>query len=131
TIDGHNSALTLGRTLNGVMVDTGAGIVNSTDSFDNNPHAYDVTMTVQNNVIQNLERYGVLIDNTADRAPKAGNDVSHNKIDNLPSGNNFGGDRGRAAAFEENVYGTFAYNVRSEERRVGKECRSRRSEDAG
>src|SRR6185295_3801632 len=97
TIDGHNAALSGGRTLNGVEIHTGAGIVNSTGSFDTNPGAYDVTMNVQNNVIQNLERYGVLIDNTPSTNPKAGNVVSHNKIDNLPSGNSFGGDRGRAA----------------------------------
>jgi hypothetical protein len=111
TIDGHNSNLTGGRTLNGVEIDTGAGIVNSTDSFDANPGAFDVTMVVQNNIIQNLERYGVLVDNVPVRTPNAGNEVSHNKFDNLPSGNNFGGGRGRAVAFEENSYGVCAYNT--------------------
>jgi hypothetical protein len=111
TIDGHNAALAGGRTLNGVSVNTGAGIINSIGSFDANPGGYDVTMIVQNNILQNLERYGVLIDGTPSTAPRAGNDVSFNKIDNLPSGNNFGGARGRAAAFEENVYGTFSNNV--------------------
>lgn len=111
TIDGHNASLTGGRTLNGVEIDTGAGIANSIGSFDANPAGFDVTMDIQNNVLQNLERYGVLADNVAARTPTAGTVVSHNKFDNLPSGNNFGGGRGRAAAFEENVYGTFAYNV--------------------
>jgi predicted outer membrane repeat protein len=111
TIDGHNANLTGGRTLNGVMIDTGAGIINSIGSFDTNPGAYDTTMTVQNNIIQNLERYGVLADNTAASPGVAGNVVSHNKIDNLPSGNNFGGARGRAIAFEDNVYGTVSFNV--------------------
>src|SRR5262249_54926592 len=64
------------------------------------------TMVVRNNIIQNLERYGVLADNTPARPAVAGTIVSHNKIDNLPSGNNFGGSRGRGVAFEENVYGT-------------------------
>src|SRR5262249_16790262 len=36
-IDGHNPGLTGGRTLNGIEVDTGAGIVNSVGSFDSNP----------------------------------------------------------------------------------------------
>ncbi len=111
TLDGHNPSLLNGRTLNGVMIDTGAGIDNSIGSFDSNPNGFDVTMNVQNNVIQNLERYGVLADNTAARNPTSGTIVSHNKFDNMPSGNNFGGSRGRAAAFEENVYGTFAFNV--------------------
>jgi hypothetical protein len=111
TVDGHNASLTGGRTLNGVEVDTGAGIVNSIGSFDANPGGYDVTMTASNDIIQNFERYGVLADNTAARTPTTGTLVSHNKIDNLPSGNNFGGGRGRAAAFEENVYGTFSDNV--------------------
>ncbi|MFL6209512.1 MAG: beta strand repeat-containing protein, partial [Pyrinomonadaceae bacterium] len=111
TIDGHNSALTGGRTLNGVEINTGAGIVNSIDSFDANPNAFDATMDVQNNIIQNLERYGVLADNVPARTPAAGTDVSHNKIDNLPSGNNFGGGRGRAIAFEENLYGSATFNV--------------------
>ena len=111
TIDGHNASLTGGRTLNGVEIHTGAGIANSIGSFDANPGGYDTTLDIQNNVIQNLERYGVLLDNVAARTATAGNDVSHNKIDNLPSGNNFGGERGRGAAFEENVYGTFSYNV--------------------
>lgn len=111
TIDGHNDSLTGGRTLNGVEIHTGAGIANSIGSFDSNPGGYDATLNVQNNIIQNLERYGVLVDNTASRSAKAGNDISYNKIDNLPSGNNFGGDRGRATAFEENIYGTVSYNV--------------------
>src|SRR5262249_54648486 len=110
-IDGHNDDLTNGRTLNGVEIDTGAGITNSVTSFDVNPGGYDVTMTVHNNVIQNLERYGVLIDGLPSTAPRGGNDVSFNKIDNIPSGNNFGGDRGRAVAFEENVYGKVTFNV--------------------
>jgi hypothetical protein len=111
TIDGHNSALTGGRTLNGVEIHTGAGIVNSIGSFDSNPGAYDTRLIVTNNTLQNFERYGVLIDNTADRTPRAGNDVSFNKIDNLPSGNNFGGERGRGIAYEENVYGSVTHNV--------------------
>src|SRR5262249_21393000 len=102
TIDGHNPNLTGGRVLNGVMIDTGAGIINSTGSFDTNPGAYDATMIVQNNIIQNLERYGVLGDTPAPNAtPETGAIVSHNKFDNLPSGNNFGGSRGRAVAFED------------------------------
>src|SRR5262249_37145234 len=96
---------------NGIEVDTGAGIVNSVGSFDSNPGGYDVTMTVQNNTIRNLERYGVLVDNVPARTPTAGNLGSHKKIDKLPSGKNFGGGRGRGAAFEENVYGTFSFNV--------------------
>src|SRR5436305_992076 len=63
-IDGHNANLTNGRALNGVEIDTGAGIVNSIESFDTNPGGFDVKLTVHNNVIQNLERYGVLIENT-------------------------------------------------------------------
>jgi autotransporter-associated beta strand protein len=111
TIDGHNANLTGGRTLNGVQIDTGAGIANSIGSFDANPNAYDATLNVQNNIIQNLERYGVLVDNVAAATATAGNNISHNKIDNIPSGNNFGGDRGRGVAFEGNVYGTVSYNV--------------------
>ncbi len=112
TIDGHNGALSGGRTLNGVEVNTGAGIANSIGSFDTNPGGYDATLNVQNNIIQNLERYGVLVDGVNSPGfAAAGNDISHNKIDNLPSGNNFGGDRGRAMAFEVNVYGTVSYNV--------------------
>jgi hypothetical protein len=111
TIDGNNPLLTNGRTLNGVEVHTGAAIVNSVGSFDTNPGGFDTTMVVQNNIIQNLERYGVLADNTPARTPSAGTDVSHNKIDNLPSGNNFGGSRGRGIAFEENLYGSATFNV--------------------
>ncbi|MFT3883715.1 MAG: hypothetical protein QM703_29310 [Gemmatales bacterium] len=111
TIDGHNAALSGGRTLNGVEIDTGAGIINSIGSFDSNPGGYDAKMIVQNNIIQNLERYGVLADGIVGGTPLGGTDVSFNKIDNLPSGNNFGGGRGRAAAFEENHYGTFSFNV--------------------
>jgi hypothetical protein len=111
TIDCNNPLLTGGRMLNGVEVHTGAGIINSIGSFDVNPGAHDVTMVVQNNIIKNLERYGVLVDNVPARTPNAGNDVSYNKIDNLPSGNNFGGDRGRGIAFEENSYGSATNNV--------------------
>jgi hypothetical protein len=68
-------------------------------------------MNVQNNIIQNLERYGVLADNIPSRPAVTGTDVSHNKIDNLPSGNNFVGGRGRGIAFEENLYGTASYNM--------------------
>lgn len=110
TIDGSNPALGTGRLLNGVPVHTGAGIVNSIGSFDTNPGGYDVTMTVQNNIIQNLERYGVLADGLPSGAAMAGTDVSHNKIDNLPSGNLYGGGRGRGIAFEENHYGSATYN---------------------
>jgi len=110
-IDGHNPALNSGRTLNGVEVHTGAGITNSTASFDTNPGGYNATMIVQNNIIQNLERYGVLADGVPATTPMAGTDVSFNKIDNLPSGNNFGGGRGRAIAFEENHYGSSTNNV--------------------
>ena len=111
TLDGNNPLLTNGRTLNGVQVHTGAGIINSIGSFDTNPGAYDVKMIVQNNIIQNLERYGVLADGVPSTTPSAGTDVSFNKIDNLPSGNNFGGGRGRGVAFEENVYGSCTFNV--------------------
>jgi hypothetical protein len=111
TIDGHNANLTGGRVLNGVEIDTGAGIINSTGSFDANPSAYDATMIVQNNIIQNLERYGVLGDTAGGAATETGADVSHNKFDNLPSGNNYGGGRGRAVAFEDNYYGQVTYNV--------------------
>jgi hypothetical protein len=112
TIDGNNPNLTGGRVLNGVMIDTGAGIVNSVGSFDANPGAYDATMTVQDNIIQNLERYGVLGDTPASTpTAETGADVSHNKFDNLPSGNNFGGGRGRAVAFEDNYYGQVTSNV--------------------
>jgi hypothetical protein len=110
TIDGHNANLTGGRTLNGVMIDTGAGIINSIGSFDSNPGAFDATMIVQNNIIQNLERYGVLGD-TGNVTTETGANVSHNKFDNLPSGNNYGGSRGRAVAFEDNYYGQVTYNV--------------------
>ena len=110
TIDGSNPLLGAGRSLNGVDVHTGAGIVNSIGSFDINPGAYDVTMTIQNNIIQNLERYGVLADNTPARPGVTGTDVSHNKIDNLPSGNVYGGGRGRGIAFEENHYGSATFN---------------------
>ncbi len=111
TLDGHNPALTGGRILNGVEVHTGAGIANSAASFDTNPGAFNTTMTVQDNIIRNLERYGVLVDNIPSRPASAGNEVSHNQIDNLPSGNNFGGDRGRGVAFEENAYGICFSNV--------------------
>ena len=117
TIDGSNASLNTGGhsgvTLNGVDIDTGAGIDNSIGSFDANPGGFDVTMTVTNNVIENLERYGVLIDNTAASTAVAGNLVSHNKIDNIPAGDNSGDSsgRGRGAAFEDGVYGTFSYNV--------------------
>ncbi len=111
TIDGTNANLTGGRTLNGVNIKTGAGITNSVGSFDTNPGGYDVKMIVQNNIIQNLERYGVLADGVPATTPIAGTDVRFNKIDNLPSGNNFGGGRGRGIAFEENHYGMASGNV--------------------
>jgi hypothetical protein len=111
TLDGNNPTLTGGRPLNGVEIHTSAAVVNSVGSFDSNPGAFDTTIVVQNNIIQNLERYGVLVDNVPARTPSAGNDVSFNKIDNLPSGNNFGGGRGRGIAFEENVYGSATFNV--------------------
>jgi hypothetical protein len=73
TIDGSNPALTTtGRVLNGVEINTGAGIINSIGSFDSNPAGYDVTMTVQNNIIKNLERYGVFIENDASACRPAG-----------------------------------------------------------
>jgi autotransporter-associated beta strand protein len=114
TLDGHNGGLSGGTNLNGVEIDTGAGIVNSTGSFDVNPGAFDTTMVVSNNIIRNLERYGVLVDAVPAATPNAGNEVSHNQIDNLPAGNNFGtpgGGRGRGVAFEVNTYGTCAFNV--------------------
>jgi nitrous oxidase accessory protein NosD len=111
-IDGHNAALSGGRVLNGVEVHTGAGIISSTGSFDDETSGFDVTLTVHNNIIQNLERYGVYVSGVNSGAQVlAGNDVSFNKIDNLPSGNNFGGDRGRGTAFGWDVYGTFSNNV--------------------
>jgi len=111
TIDGHNDSLVGGRTLNGVEVHTGAGIITSTGSFDDETSGFDVTLDANNNVIQNLERYGVYISRNVAGTPLSGSVVSHNKIDNLPSGNNFGGERGRAAAFGWDVYGTFSDNV--------------------
>ena len=111
TIDGNNPNLTGGRMLNGVEVDTGAGIVNSTDSFDTNPGAFSATITADDNIIENLERYGVLIDTTPASTPTTGNEVSNNLIDNLPSGDNFGGGRGRGVAFEDNAYGKVTNNV--------------------
>ena len=51
TIDGHNPGLTGGRVLNGVMIDTGAGIINSTGSFDTNPGAFDATMIVISGIV--------------------------------------------------------------------------------
>ncbi|MBA4852787.1 3-coathanger stack domain-containing protein, partial [Emticicia sp. BO119] len=110
-LDGNNPVLSGGRMLNGVNVHTGAGIVNSIGSFDTNPGGANATMVIQNNIIQNVERYGVLADGTSPAVAIAGTNVSYNKFDNIPSGDNFGGGRGRAAAFEENHYGTFAYNV--------------------
>ena len=93
-------SLTGGRVLNGVEVHTGAGIITSTGSFDNETSGYDTTLSVTNNIIQNLERYGVYISGVNNGSQVlAGNDVSHNKIDNLPSGNNFSGGRGRGIAF--------------------------------
>ncbi len=113
TIDGHNAALSGGLTMNGTTIHTGAGVTNSVGSFDANPGGYDVKMIVQNNIIQNLERYGVLADGISGIA-MSGTDVSYNKIDNLPSGNGFpggtGGGRGRGIAFEENHYGTATGN---------------------
>ncbi len=111
TLDGNNPILSGGRVLNGVEVHTGAGIVNSTNSFDTNPGGSDATMIIQNNIIRNVERYGVLADGVLPVKALAGTNVSYNKFDNIPSGDNFGGERGRAAAFVENHYGTFAYNV--------------------
>ncbi len=114
TLNGHNGNLSGGVTLNGVEIDTGAGIVNSINSFDTNPGSFDTTIIVQNNILQNLERYGVLVDSVPASTPNAGNDVSHNKIDNLPAGNNFstpGRGRGRGVAFEDNSYGTCTFNV--------------------
>ena len=112
TIDGNNPSLTNGRTLNGVVVHTGAGIISSTGSFDDETSGFDTTMIVTNNIIQNLERYGVYISGVNSGAQVlAGSDVSHNKIDNLPSGNNFGGDRGRGIAFGWDVYGSATFNV--------------------
>ena len=114
TIDGHNPLLTGGRTLNTVEVHTGAGIITSTGSFDNETSGYDTTMIVTNNIIQNLERYGVYISGVNSGSQVlAGNDVSHNKIDNLPSGNNFIGGiggRGRGIAFGWDVYGSATFN---------------------
>lgn len=112
-LDGHNPNLSGGITYNEVMIDTGAGIVNSTDSFDANPGSFDTIVVVQNNIFQNLERYGVLLDTVPATTPTAGNDVSDNKFDNLPSGDNFNGNgnRGRAVAFEDNTYGTCIFNV--------------------
>ena len=113
TIDGNNPNLTGGIMLNGVEVDTGAGIVNSTGSFDTNPGAFSATITADDNIIENLERYGVLIDTTPTATPTAGNDVSSNLIDNLPMGDNFdnNGPRGRGVAFEDNAYGKVTNNV--------------------
>ncbi|WP_460470944.1 right-handed parallel beta-helix repeat-containing protein, partial [Emticicia fontis] len=111
TIDGNNPSLSGGRVLNGVEVHTGAGIINSINSFDTNPGGSDATMIIQYNIIKNLERYGVLADGILPVKALAGTNVSYNKFDNIPSGDNFGGERGRAAAFEENHYGTFAHNV--------------------
>src|SRR5205823_343302 len=110
--DGHNPGLTNGRVLNGVEIHTGAAIISSTGSFDDETSGFDVTLNVKNNVIQNLERYGVYISGVNSGATVlSGNDVSFNKFDNLPSGNNFGGGRGRATAFGWDVYGKFTHNV--------------------
>ena len=112
TIDGHNAALMNGRTLNGVEVHTASGIVTSPGSIDVETVGFDVKMTASYNIIQNLERYGVYLAGVSSGSTVlSGNDVSYNKFDNLPSGNNFGGDRGRAAAFGWGVYGTFSHNV--------------------
>ncbi|HEY5838014.1 MAG TPA: Calx-beta domain-containing protein, partial [Pyrinomonadaceae bacterium] len=111
-IDGHNASLTSGRVLNGVEVHTGAGIITSTGSFDDETSGYDATTVVTNNIIQNLERYGVYLSGVNSGAQVlAGNNVGNNKIDNLPSGNNFGGGRGQGIGFGWNVYGSAAFNV--------------------
>ena len=112
TIDGHNASLTSGRTLNGVEVHTGAGIITSTGSFDDETSGYDTTLVATHNIIRNLERYGVYISGVNSGAQVlAGNNVSNNKIDNLPSGNNFGGGRGQGIGFGWNVYGSATFNV--------------------
>ena len=112
TIDGNNAALPTseGRLLNGVYVDTGAGIINSTGSYDQNPGGTKTTMIIENNIIENLDRYGVLGD-TVGGTPQSGAIVSDNLITNIPSGNNYGGDRGRGVAFETNYYGTVSNNT--------------------
>jgi len=114
-IDGSNPSLTGGRTLNGLAVNTGAAIISSQGSFDNEggpASGFDVRLTVQNNIIQNLERYGVYISGVDSGSTVLhDNIVSNNKFDNLPSGDNFGGDRGRATAFGWGVYGSFIDNV--------------------
>ena len=113
TIDGNNAALPTseGRSLNGVYVDTGAGIDNSVGSYDLNPGGMATKMIVKYNVIENLDRYGVLGDTVNGSTALTGADVSYNKITNIPSGNNFGGDRGRGIAYEDNYYGSVTHNV--------------------
>ncbi|MGA2439639.1 MAG: right-handed parallel beta-helix repeat-containing protein [Tepidisphaeraceae bacterium] len=113
TIDGNSPLLPTseGRSLNGVYVDTGAGIDNSVGSYDQNPGGMATTMIVQYNIIENLDRYGVLGDAVNGSTALTGANVSYNKITNIPSGNNYTGDRGRGVAFEDNYYGSVTHNV--------------------
>ena len=117
-INGDNPNLPLGegrQLLNGKYTFTGAGITNIQpgSSYDASPGTAGMaaTMIIEDNVIENLDRYGVDAD-TVNGTPFASDAaVTHNYITNLPSGNLFGGDRGRGVQFEGNYYGTVGPNT--------------------
>ncbi|ELS31044.1 MULTISPECIES: filamentous hemagglutinin N-terminal domain-containing protein [Pseudanabaena] len=103
-LDGDNTALTGGRSLNGIDVNAARGISNGTDGTSYTPIQ---NLTVQNNIIANTNRSGVLLFSSA-AALMDGNVITNNRFDNMSGGTN--PDSGRGVYLLRNAYADVTNN---------------------
>lgn len=89
-LDGDNTALAGGRSLNGIDVNAARGIANGTDGTS---YTSIQNLTVQNNIIANTNRSGVLLFSSA-ATTMDGNVITNNRFDNMSAGTTPDGGRG-------------------------------------
>ncbi len=103
-LDGDNTSLGGGRSLNGADVNAGRGISNGNDLPVNNFTVIQ-NLTVKNNIITNLNRFGVVLYSPAGTLMD-GNIITNNRFDNMSSGN----PNARAVYLLNNVYADVTNN---------------------
>jgi filamentous hemagglutinin family protein len=103
-LDGDNTALAGGRSLNGIDVNAARGISNGTDGTSYTPIQ---NLTVQNNIIANTNRSGVLLFSSA-ATLMDGNVITNNRFDNMSAGTN--PDSGRGVYLLRNAYADVTNN---------------------
>jgi len=103
-LDGDNTALAGGRSLNGIDVNAARGISNGTDGTT---YTSIQNLTVQNNIITNTNRSGVLLFSSSG-ALMDGNVITNNRFDNMSAGNT--PDGGRGVYLLKNAYANVTNN---------------------